>query len=255
MVGEHASALVIHGDSPATTGGIAICGFSSVGMVGAIGAAHIIRALDLPQVGTVLNPDFPAVALVHEEIPKHPVRVYQGDGIGVFTSELKFPPQQDVEFANTVLDWFTHGGFDHLYIIDGIERQDVEQHERSIHGIGSTSLARQALRSHDIEPISQGVIAGIPGYLLSEGDRRGLNVTALLAECSSSFPDARAAALAVEAFGEMAQFEIPLTKLLEDARKIEESVQHVFESQQSMLPAPDGYVIPKDDDDESGMFG
>ena len=135
MVGEHASALVIHGDSPATTGGIAICGFSSVGMVGAIGAAHIIRALDLPQVGTVLNPDFPAVALVHEEIPKHPVRVYQGDGIGVFTSELKFPPQQDVEFANTVLDWFTHGGFDHLYIIDGIERQDVEQHERSIHGI------------------------------------------------------------------------------------------------------------------------
>jgi len=255
MVGEHASALVIHGDSPATTGGIAICGFSSVGMVGAIGAAHIIRALDLPQVGTVLNPDFPAVALVHEEIPKHPVRVYQGDGIGVFTSELKFPPQQDVEFANTVLDWFTHGGFDHLYIIDGIERQDVEQHERSIHGIGSTSLARQALRSHDIEPISQGVIAGIPGYLLSEGDRRGLNVTALLAECSSSFPDARAAALAVEAFGEMAEFEIPLTKLLEDARKIEESVQHVFESQQSMLPAPDGYVIPKDDDDESGMFG
>ena len=255
MVGEHTSSLVIHGDEAVTTGGIAVCGFSSIGMVGAISAGHIIRALDLVQVGTVLNPEFPAVALVHDEVPKHPVRVYQGDRVGVFTSELKFPPQQDIEFANTVLDWFTHGGFDHLYIIDGIERQDVNQHERQLHGIGSTSLARRELRNHGIEPITQGVIAGIPGYLLSEGDRRGLNVTALLAECSTAFPDARAAALAVEAFGEMTEIEMPLTELLEDARNIEDSVQRVFESQQSMLPAPEGYTIPKEDEEDTTMFG
>lgn len=255
MVGEHTSALVVHGDEAVSTGGVAICGFSSVGMVGAISAGHIIRTLELTQVGTVLNPEFPAVALVHDEVPKHPVRVYQGEGIGVFTSELQFPPQQDIEFANTVLDWFTHGGFNHLYIIDGIERQDVDQHERQLHGIGSTSMARRELRSHDIDPITQGVIAGIPGYLLSEGDRRGLNVTALLAECSPAFPDARAAALAVEAFGDMVEIEIPLTQLLEDARNIEDSVQRVFESQQSMLPAPEKYAMSDEDEDDSAMFG
>ena len=58
----------------------------------------------------------------------------------------------------------------------------------------------------------------------------------------------------VEALGEITEIEIPLSKLLEDARNIEESVQQAFESQQSMLPAPEEYVVPKDDDD-STMFG
>ena len=48
----------------------------------------------------MLNENFPAVALVQDEVPKHPVRIYQGEGIGVFhqKSNLKmtkiFPWQQ-----------------------------------------------------------------------------------------------------------------------------------------------------------------
>ena len=52
-------------------------------MVGVISTSHIIRALNLEQQGTVLNENFPAVALVQDEVPKHPVRIYQGEGIGV----------------------------------------------------------------------------------------------------------------------------------------------------------------------------
>ena len=71
----------------------------------------------MKQLGTVLNADFPAV-MIHDEVPKHPVRVYQGDGIGVFTSEIKFQEKQDIMFASTVLEWFTKGGFEKLIIID-----------------------------------------------------------------------------------------------------------------------------------------
>ena len=106
-------ALVLHGDADASKlGGTAICGFSSTGMVGVIAASHIIRALDMEQMGTVLDENFPAMALVQESVPKHPVRVYQGDGIGVFTSEIQFPSAYDVKFAETVLKWFVEGGFD-----------------------------------------------------------------------------------------------------------------------------------------------
>jgi predicted ATP-grasp superfamily ATP-dependent carboligase len=31
-----------------------------------------------------MHADFPAVALIHNEIPKHPVRVYQGESVGVW---------------------------------------------------------------------------------------------------------------------------------------------------------------------------
>jgi predicted ATP-grasp superfamily ATP-dependent carboligase len=52
------------------------------------------------------------------------------------------------------------------------------------------------------------------------------------------YPDARAAALAVEAVGDLTGFEIPLTDLLENARAIEDSVRDIIENASQMLPAP-----------------
>ena len=186
----------------------------------------------------MLNAEFPAVALIHNEVPKHPVRVYQGDGIGVFTSEIQFKNEQDIMFASTVLEWFTKGGFDRLIIIDGLVASgDVTAGQ--LFGVGSSESARARLRNCGIEPIQQGIVAGITGFLLGEGDRLGIDVTALLAEASPLYPDARAAALAVEAIGELTGLEIPLTELLENAQTIESSVQEVIENSRTMLPGPE----------------
>ena len=227
---QGAYALVLHEGAVPETGGIAVCGFS---------------------LGTVLNTKFPAIALVHDEVPKHPVRVYQGKQIGVFTSEIQFPAEHDVEFANTVLDWFIKGGFERLIIVDGLVRQDQGISEGGLYGIGATKEARDRLAEYDIEKIQQGVVAGIAGHLLSEGDRRGLDITALLAECNPMYPDARAAALAVEAISDLTELEIPLSGLLEDARRIEDSVQDVLQKAQTMLPAPQD----SDDDHMDPMIG
>jgi predicted ATP-grasp superfamily ATP-dependent carboligase len=53
------------------------------------------------------------------------------------------------------------------------------------------------------------------------------------------YPDARAAALAVEAVGDLTGLEIPLTELLENARSIEDSVRDIIDNAAQMLPAPD----------------
>ena len=97
--------LVLHSEAdPSRLGGTAICGFSTVGSVGVIATSHLISSLELNPMGTVLHPNFPAIALIHDSVPKHPVRVYQGEGVGVFTSEIQFPSEHDVYFANTVLE-------------------------------------------------------------------------------------------------------------------------------------------------------
>jgi len=239
--------LVLHKDADPTTGGVAICGFSTVGMVGIIAASHIISELALKQLGTVLNADFPAVALIHNEVPKHPVRVYQGEGIGVFTAEVQFDSKHDINFANTVLEWYTKGGFERLIILDGLNHSNKNEGEGALYGVGSSSSSRVALNNVGVQPIQQGIVTGICGYLLSEGDRLGLDITALLAECNPMYPDARAAALVVEAVSEMTEIDIPLSKLLKDARSIENSVREVFENSHTYLPAPDSQV----DDDPS----
>jgi len=161
-----AYALVLHQDADPRTGGVAICGFTTAGMVGVIATSHIIKTLGLNQLGTVMHKDFPAVALIHNEVPKHPVRVYQGEGVGVFTSEIQFGNETDIMFASTVLEWFTKGGFDRLIIIDGLTRPEKELSNGELFGVGSIPAARERLKGLDIEPIQQGIVAGITGFLL-----------------------------------------------------------------------------------------
>ena len=245
--------LVLHSEAdPSRLGGTAVCGFSTVGSVGVIATSHLISSLQLSPMGTVLHPRFPAVALIHDSVPKHPVRVYQGDGIGVFTSEIQFTSEHDVYFANTVLEWFTKGGFDRLIVIDGVVSNELGIKEDSeLWGVSSTSVGRDQLDNSSIQRIQQGVVTGIAGYLIAEGERRGLDVTALLAECNPMYPDARAAIIAVEGLSELVGVEVPVEGLIEDARNIEERVREAFEKAQSnALPAPDS----DDDEDDVPMY-
>ena len=99
--------------------------------------------------------------------------------------------------------------------------------------------ARNRLKSLDLQSIQRGVVSGITGFLLSEGDRLNLDITALLSEASPMYPDVRAAAVAIEAITEMTGKEIPLSKMLENARSIEQSVQEIIESATPLLPSPD----------------
>ncbi len=245
--------LVLHTEAdPSRLGGTAVCGFSTVGSVGVIATSHLISSLDLSPMGTVLHPKFPAIALIHDSVPKHPVRVYQGEGIGVFTSEIQFQSEHDVYFANTVLEWFTKGGFDRLVVIDGVVSNDLGIKEDSeLWGVSSTSLGRGQLDNSSIQRIQQGIVTGIAGYLIAEGERRGLDVTALLAECNPMYPDARAALIAVEGLSELSGIEVPVEGLLEDAKNIEERVREAFErAQATALPAPGS----DDDDDDVPMI-
>ena len=215
--------LVLHAEAdPSRLGGTAICGFSTVGSVGVITTSHLISALGLDAMGTVLHPQFPAIALIHDSVPKHPVRVYQGEGLGVFTSEIQFPNEKDIYFGETVLEWFTKGGFDRLIVVDGVISNELGiKEEGELWGVSSTQEGRDQLDKAGIRRIQQGIVSGIAGYLIAEGERRGLEVSALLAECNPMYPDARAALIAVEGVSELIDREIPIQDLLNDARNID----------------------------------
>ena len=244
--------LVLHAEAdPSRLGGTAICGFSTVGSVGVITTSHLISALGLDVMGTVLHPQFPAIALIHDSVPRHPVRVYQGEGLGVFTSEIQFPNEKDIYFGETVLEWFTKGGFERLIVVDGVISNELGiKEEGELWGVSSTQEGRDQLDKAGIRRIQQGIVSGIAGYLIAEGERRGLEVSALLAECNPMYPDARAALIAVEGVSELIDREIPIQDLLNDARNIEERVREAFNrAQKTALPAP----IDDDDDDEVQM--
>ncbi len=139
-----------------------------------------------------------------------------------------------------------------MIVIDGVVSNDLGIKEDSeLWGVSSTSIGRDQLDNSSIQRIQQGVVTGIAGYLIAEGERRGLDVTALLAECNPMYPDARAALIAVEGLSELVGIEVPVEGLLEDARNIEERVREAFEKAHSnALPAPGS----DDDEDDVPMY-
>ena len=75
---------------------------------------------------TVMHPKFPAIALIHDSVPKHPVKSIPGRlESGSLLPEIQFPPENDAYFGETVLEWFTKGGFDTLYVVDGVISNDL----------------------------------------------------------------------------------------------------------------------------------
>ncbi len=121
--------------------------------------------------------------------------------------------------------------------------------ESDLWGVASTNSGRKDLDISNIQRIQQGIVSGIAGYLIAEGERQGLDVTALLSECNPMYPDARAALVAIEGLSELLDMEIPVNTLLEDARNIEQKVREAFERAQSIaLPAPDS------DDEDVSMY-
>ena len=121
--------------------------------------------------------------------------------------------------------------------------------ESDLWGVSSTMTGRNNLDNSNIKRIQQGIVSGIAGYLIAEGERQGLDITALLSECNPMYPDARAALVAVEGVSELLDMEIPVNSLLEDARNIEEKVREAFTRANSIaLPAPDS------DEDDVSMY-
>ena len=135
-----------------------------------------------------------------------------------------------------MLEWFDKGAFDRLIIIDGLLRPDKEFEGGDLYGVGSTPAMRDALVKSGIDPIRQGVVSGITGFLLGEGDRLEMDIIALLAEAHPMYPDARAAAIAVEAVADLTGLDLPLGELLENARTIEDSVREMIERAAEVLP-------------------
>ncbi len=213
-------------------GATVIDGFPSVGLVSSIVANYLINALNLAQIGIMDSVYFPTVALVRDGQPMNPVRIYAGpkregtDQVVVFISEFQPPPNLIKAIASTVLDWAQDARCNLLVCPEGLivdaKEEDVEDRQVEVYGIGSTDKAMELLRKQKVTVFEEGVITGVAGVLLNEGRKRDFDVITLLSEAHPDYPDARAAARAIEVIDALLlHTELDAKPLYEEAERIE----------------------------------
>ncbi len=219
---------------------MAIVGFPSVGLVSSIAANFIIRTMNLSRVAGVMSDDFPPYTLIHNGVPSPPVRIYAGerkcDGEGeqcqqLVTVAAEFMPLPDMvkPLADSLLDWCQDKGIKTIVALEGINWQTPE--EPRIFGVGSTATARNNLKKYGVEEMKEGMVSGISGVMLFEGEIRGLDVMCLLGPARINFPDARGSAKLLEVVAKMLpELKIDPEPLYKEAEEIEKQIRAAMES-------------------------
>ena len=226
-------------------GATVIAGFPSIGLVSTIAANYLIDALDLKQIGCVTSSQFPALSVVHTGEPLSPVRIYSGtqsngEKIVVFVSEFKPKPNLISSISEAIMNWATENGCKLLISPEGmvVEGKSVDSEEEAeAYAIGSTENARGMLVEKKVPQFKNGIIAGVSGVLLNIGKQSNFNVISILAEAHPNYPDAKAAAAAINVMALLMGVEINVTPLYEESERIEKQLQKFHKQAKPMVSA------------------
>lgn len=225
-----------------------IDGFPSVGLVSSIAANYLIKIFEMEQIGIMDSPQFPTVSLIRDSKPLSPVRIYagekgkKGDQIVAFISEFQAPQNLIRPIARTLVDWSIEQKCRMIVSPEGLvvdpELRESAEISDVVFGIASTLRSRELLKQHQVQSFEEGVISGVAGVLLNEGRKRDFDVVTLLAEAHPDFPDAKAAALVLEAIDRiLLGIEFDAKPLFEEAQRIEDHIKEIRKQA----------VAPKDD--------
>jgi uncharacterized protein len=108
-----------------------------------------------------------------------------------------------------------------------VEGKRGERTKGTAYAIGSTEEARNLLVRHGIAQFKSGIIAGVSGVLLNKGKHKNFNVISILAEAHPNYPDARAAAAAIEAMALILGLDVNVAPLYEEAERIEKKLHRI----------------------------
>jgi uncharacterized protein len=231
-----------------------IAGFPSIGLVSTIAANYLIDALNLKQIGCITSPQFPALSVVHTGEPLSPVRIYAGNSpnsgkIVVFVSEFKPKPNLINSISEVIMKWVATKECKLLISPEGMVVEGKlagDEGKLDAYAIGSTETARSMLISKNIPQFKNGIIAGVSGVLLNLGKQNNFDVISILAEAHPNYPDAKAAAAAINVIALITGIEINVTPLYEESDRIEKQLQKIHKQAKPMVsgtqvPQPNMY--------------
>ncbi len=223
---------------------IVIAGFPSIGLVSTIAANYLIDALNLRQIGCVTSSQFPALSVVHTGEPLSPVRIYSGTQPGagkivVFVSEFKPKPNLINSISEAIMKWVSEKNCKLLISPEGmvVEGKNSGGDKVEAYAIGSTEHSRGMLMSKEIAQFKNGIIAGVSGVLLNLGKQAKVDVISILAEAHPNYPDARAAAAAINVMANIMSVEINVKPLYEESERIEVQLQKMHKQAKPMVSA------------------
>ncbi|HYK92753.1 MAG TPA: PAC2 family protein [Thermoplasmata archaeon] len=237
-----------------TPGAVVLSSFPSAGYAATVAAHYVLRALNLPRIGSLESPDSPPIAVIQNGEVQPPIRVYGRPDLAVIVSE--FPPilSSTGAIAQAILDGAESHQARAVICLEGVvphpadEETDGEENqaEETIWGVTARkdSAFRASLERAKVRFLEDGVIGGVTGAMLVAGLHSPIPVSTLLvsARDTAGYPDHRAGAAIIETLDRLLpELKIDTGPLRSQAEMIERVLRAAMKSR-TPVPGPEKAV-------------
>lgn len=225
-----------------------VVGFPDVGLVSSIALGHAVLEAKMAEFGHLESDDFPPVIVVHDGVPKPPMRLYRRNSVVSVVSEMPVDFNFITPVTRSLVDWAKSKHVELLVTTSGIavpNRLEIDVPE--VYGVASSPDVRKIMDSVEVKALEEGFIAGIHAALMKESLEKGVSCLILLAQSHLKFPDPGAAASLIDTLNRLVGLDVDTKALLvhEDEvrlrlralmQRTQEHMQQVKKGQEQEIP-------------------
>jgi len=225
-----------------------LVGFPDVGLVSSIALGHAILEAQMTEVGHLESDEFPPVIVVHDGVPKPPLRLYHKNDVVFVVSEMPIDSNLITPIVRSLVDWAESKNVELLITTSGIavpNRLEIEVPE--VYGVASSAAGRKVMEDAGIKALEEGFIAGLHAALMKESLKKKVPSLILLAQSHLKYPDPGAAASLINALNRLVGFDVDTKELLVHEGEVrlrlralmqrtQENMQQVKKGQEQEIP-------------------
>ena len=213
-----------------------LCGFPDVGLVGVLASSHVISELKLDEMAYVDSDLLPPIVVLHEGLPRAPMRIMGNNNLLVTIAETAIPAVGVQRLMRSFVDWAKSKNVKTLIPIGGIpvqNRQNIE--EPKVFGTGSNLDMIRLLDQKGTSVLKEGFMVGPQALIMRYSAERNIPAIALLAQSFYNYPDPEAAAAALKQLANITGIKVDVSKLFEKGEEIRLRAKDVMKRTQREL--------------------
>jgi len=214
---------------------ILINGLPDVGLVGLVAASHIVSSLKMEEVGSVESDLFPPMIVLHNGLPKSPIRLFANQSLVVIMGETAIPASMTRSLADAIVNWATSRNAELVVSIGGMavqNRQDLDV-PKVFAALSSKALEKKL--GDAAEVLDEGYIVGAYALMLRKCAEINLPAITLLTQSFYNYPDPEAAAAALNALNKILGLKVEVSDLLQKGEEIRLRAKDVMKRTQTEM--------------------
>ncbi|MGD2065765.1 MAG: proteasome assembly chaperone family protein [Candidatus Bathyarchaeota archaeon] len=213
-----------------------IVGLPDVGLVGLIATSYMISELNLEEIAYMDSDLLPPVVVLHQGLPRAPLRFYGNKNLIAVISELAVPAPAVYTVMREIVNWGKAKKVKRIVALGGIpveSRQAIT--EPKVFGAASNQELLDGLTKSGLNVMNEGYMVGPQALSMRYSINNNVPAIAILAQSFYNYPDPQAAAIALKALSKISDVNVDVSKLLEKGEEIRLKARDIMKRTQQEM--------------------